>query len=121
MKVFIQTHTYKIRSLFKMGFISLVVIISYIAFLPNYEALPEVASLSDNFNHLIAFFVLSLFLDLGFSPTSRSLVISLLMYGLFIESVQYFLPNRAFDLLDIVVDLSGIMGYILIKIGVSKR
>lgn len=43
-------------------------------------------------------------------------VLILLAFGLQIELVQYFLPNREFSLLDVVADGIGIaMGMIVIK------
>jgi len=116
----ISRYIQKLRLFFRVVFFSLLFIIAYIAFLPNYDALPNFTSLSDIFNHFIAFFVLAIFLDFGFSPAYTHIFISLCLYGLFIECVQYFLPNRAFDLLDIAVDISGIMMYLVIKVGFDK-
>ena len=121
MKELLVAYTNKFRLFFRLSFFALLFIISYIAFLPNYNALPEMASLSDIFNHFIAFFVLALFLDLAYVPKYKILIISLLLYGLFIECVQYFLPNRAFDLLDVLVDSSGIFIYIFSKFIFNKR
>jgi len=118
---FFQVHTKKLILFSRFSFFSLLLIISYIAFLPNYDALPSFTSLSDLFNHFIAFFVLAMFLDFAFSPTYKNIILSLCIYGLFIECVQYFLPNRVFDLLDIAVDFFGIIMYILIKVGFDKK
>jgi len=121
MRVFLQRHANTLVLFSRISFFSLLVIISYIAFLPNYDELPSFTSLSDVFNHFIAFLVLAVFLDFAFSPKYRYLLFILLSYGLFIECVQYFLPNRAFDLVDIIVDLSGVIFYLLIKLGLGKR
>jgi len=112
-KQFFDKHTKRIRLFSKISFFSLLIIISYIAFLPNYDELPEFASLSDIFNHFIAFFVLSILLDQAYAPRCRHAFLMLLMYGLFIEIVQHFLPNRMFDLLDLVVDMIGVFVYFL--------
>ena len=108
-------HLTKLRLLSKISFVILLFIISYIAFLPNYEKLPELTSLSDVLNHFLAFFVLALFLDIGFQVKVDIAFSILFVYGLFIEFVQYFLPNRHFDLLDILVDLTGFIFYLIIK------
>ncbi len=94
-------------------FISLLFAISYIAFLPNYNTLPELTSMSDVLNHFLAFLVLSFFLDRGFSLRVRYAFAVLFAYGFYIEGVQYFLPNRAFELLDIAVDMIGFSAYYL--------
>jgi len=110
-----SSQLHKLRRFAKFSFIALVFIIAYIAFLPNYEALPEFTSLSDILNHFAAFLVLALFLDIGFQVKIRTAFLILMSYGLFIEVVQYFLPNRHFDLLDVLVDLTGCIVYYLIK------
>jgi len=99
----------------KILFIFLVLIIAYIAFLPNYEKLPELVSISGIINHFVAFFVLSIFLDIGYKLNYKTAFLILFMYGFFIEFVQFFLPNRAFELLDLVVDSSGIIVFYILK------
>lgn len=106
-------HTKTLRQLSKICFVSLVIIISYIAFLPNYNDLPEFTSVSDVLNHFFAFFVLSIFLDQGFTPKIGQAFLLLFIYGFFIETVQHFLPNRVFDLMDIAVDMVGVCTYYL--------
>jgi len=101
----------KLRTFSKIIFINLVVIISYLAFLPNYDELPELTSFSDVLNHFIAFITLAVFLDFGFQLRTKQAFIILVLYGVFIESVQYFLPTRAFDLMDILVDSAGLVFY----------
>ena len=111
----INKHLTKIRFISKLSFVSLLCIISYIAFLPNYEKLPDFTSLSDILNHFLAFFVLALFLDIGFHVKVKIAFLVLFTYGFFIEFVQYFLPNRAFDLMDILVDIFGLSVYYMFK------
>ncbi len=113
LKRFVNSHTQRVRLFSKICFVSLVIIISYIAFLPNYDDLPEFTSISDVLNHFFAFFVLALFLDQGFLPKIRNAFLLLFVYGFFIEAVQHFLPNRVFDLMDIIVDMIGICAYYL--------
>ena len=111
LKLFFEKHKKLRRLLSRISFVILVIIISYIAFLPNYNDLPEFTSLSDVLNHFFAFFVLSIFLDQGFSPKKRHAFLILFAYGFFIEAVQHFLPNRVFDLMDIAVDILGVVVY----------
>ena len=121
MRELLQLHSRKIQLASRVSFFSLLIIISYIAFLPNYNALPSFTSLSDVFNHFIAFFVLAMFLDFSFTPRYTYNIVFLSMYGIFIECVQYFLPNRAFDMLDVVVDISGVVIYLLLKTSFTKQ
>ena len=95
----------------RVAFVVLAIVIAIIAFLPNYDALPEVVSISDVLNHFGAFFVLAVLLDYGFSPSKVRQIGILFAYGFFIEAVQYFLPNRMFDLLDLVVDMAGVLAW----------
>ena len=89
--------------------------ISIIAFLPNYNGLPPVVTISSVLNHMIGFFVLAGFLHVSFEFKIQTKILVLLMYGFFIESVQYFLPNRFFDFFDIVVNMFGVgLFYLLI-------
>lgn len=109
------------RSLSKLLFILLVLIISYLAFIPSYDGLPEVVTVSGVINHFVAFLVLAFFLDHGYEVKVKNAFLLLFMYGLLIECVQYFLPNRVFELLDLVVDVSGILVFYVLKRGVSRR
>ena len=113
MRAFLQLE--KVRLLSKLLFILLLVIISVIAFLPNYDKLPEVVSISGVINHFVAFFVLAFFLDNAYQPKIKNALILLFAYGFFIEFVQYFLPNRCFELLDLVVDMSGVGAFYFLK------
>ena len=106
----------KVRNSSKVLLFLLLGIIAYIAFLPNYEKLPEFVSISGVINHFMAFLVLSFLLDNGFEINKKKAFLFLFIYGFFIEFVQYFLPNRAFELLDLLVDMSGVfVFYFLLK------
>ncbi len=108
LKLFVVENSKRVRRSAQVGFVALVIVISYIAFLPNYDDLPEFTTISDVINHFAAFFVLSLFLEMGFSPKQNVAFLILFLYGFFIEAVQHFLPNRVFDLMDIAVDMIGV-------------
>ncbi len=103
-----------IQTFFRLAFVGSLLTIATIAFLPNYDDLPEITSFSDILNHFAAFFVLSFLLEQGFGSGVRSAFAILFSYGLFIETVQHFLPSRCFDLLDLAVDLAGVLVYYLL-------
>ncbi|UZE95693.1 VanZ family protein [Alkalimarinus alittae] len=73
------------------------------------------STFNDKFNHLIAFGVLSFLSHIAFQNRPwLHWAIALFSYGLLIELVQYFLPHRAFSLLDLATDLLGIVAYVII-------
>ncbi len=102
---------YTLSSYMRASFFFILISIAYLAFRDNYDGLPKIISISDIINHFVAFFVLSFFLDKGFGCIFSVSFVLLLSYGFFIEIVQYFLPHRMFDLLDVLVDISGIVVY----------
>jgi len=71
----------------------------------------------DKLNHILAFWVLSFLIDFAYPKVSfyKYKLISLLVYGCFIEVVQHFLPYRTFSMLDIAADLVGVLFYIIVK------
>ena len=74
--------------------------------------LAEISFSSDKLNHFVAFFVLSLLTDLAYPKnTIKFKAISLFLYGLIIECVQWQLPYRSFSLLDLAADSGGILIY----------
>lgn len=91
--------------------------ISVLAFLPDYNALPSIVSLSDLINHAIAFSVLTALYTLAYRyPPFKRSVLLLLGYGAWIEMVQAFLPTRSSSLEDIAADSAGIvLGGLLMK------
>jgi VanZ family protein len=62
---------------------------------------------------VIAFYALALLVDFSFPQTgfNRVKTLSLLGYGLAIETIQYFLPYRSFELLDLGADAVGLFAY----------
>ena len=69
---------------------------------------------NDKINHIFAFFTLALLLDLSF-PNYPALAVgkisALIIYGLLIECIQYFLPYRSFSTLDLLADTSACLLY----------
>ncbi len=88
-----------------------VLLICFFAFAPVEDTL--VASVNDKLQHFSAFFVLALLLDFAFprAPYRWRKCLLLVVYGLLIEVVQYFLPWRSFSLLDWAVDIAALLTY----------
>lgn len=100
----------------KIAFFLTLLIISTLAFLPDYSELPPVVSFSDKLNHTAAFSVLFLLYRFSFTHAIQRIVISLLFYAIFIEVVQSFLPTREASIEDVFADSIGlILGIVLHK------
>ena len=85
----------------------LIAFVSAMAWLPvSNPAVTE--SNPDKFNHIAAFFVLTVVFNLAYTVNLVVLASIMMLYGILIELVQYFLPYRFFDLNDIVADAIGI-------------
>ena len=102
----------------KYMFFVTIVSIEYLATTSTHISIVE--NIWDKFNHFFAFFVLYILLSFAFESMSKILkVILLLLYGIQIEVVQYFLPHRYFSLLDVFADfvgiLLGIVGYYFVR------
>ena len=99
----------------KSIFISLLFIISYLAF--SRCEVSIVKHLWDKFNHFIAFFTLFILFAFSFANlTTIKRFALLLLYAVFIEFVQYFLPYRECSFLDIIADFIGMVGgYVVLK------
>lgn len=77
----------------------------------------------DKLGHLATFALLAFLLDSGW-PESRFHAKKwggLLAYGLAIEGLQHFIPNRSFDLLDAVADATGLILYGLLILPLLYR
>lgn len=90
--------------------------VTILAFLPNYDALPPFVSFSDLLNHAFAFSVLYILLTKAHPALSAmQVVLPLLLYAVWIETVQYFLPTRYAAWSDIAADSVGLLiAYLLI-------
>ncbi len=94
----------------KILFFSALSAITVLAFLPNYNTLPDALSFSDILNHFIAFATLALLFQYAYPELKNTLqVILLILYAVAIEIVQYFLPTRSADPLDVFFDMLGIL------------
>jgi VanZ family protein len=105
----------------KIAFFSALIIISTLAFIPDYSGLPPIASFSDKLNHTAAFTVLFLLYRFAFTHSTQRILMSLLFYALFIEVVQAFLPTREASLEDIFADSIGLVLGILLGRWIEKK
>ena len=89
--------------------------VTILAFLPNYDALPPFVSFSDLLNHALAFAVLYILFKKAYPSFSTvRIILPLLLYAVWIESVQYFLPTRYASLSDIAADSVGLLAAYLV-------
>lgn len=77
---------------------------------------PDAGISFDHFDKLVhasTFLVLAFLADAGWPQHGfgRAKYLPLLGYGILIECVQYFIPNRSFDLLDVAADATGLLLY----------
>jgi len=93
---------------------------TYFAFTPRHFALVE--HIYDKARHAAAFSVLAGLTDFAFprSTFGRDKIVCLLAYGVMIEVVQHFLPYRTAEVLDVVADGVGVVGYALMIPLLSK-
>lgn len=105
----------------KIAFFSALIIISTLAFLPDYSGLPPIASFSDKLNHAAAFTVLLLLYHFAFTHSMQRILSSLLFYAVFIEFVQAFLPTRTASIEDIFADSIGLAIGVLLSQWIEKK
>jgi len=71
----------------------------------------------DKVNHVGAFFVLSLLADFSYlkreALANKSL--TLLIFGMLIEALQYWVGYRYFEIGDLIADGAGILAYMLFR------
>lgn len=101
------------NTLFRVALLAAVSVTFFFAFSQTEH--PVVEHLNDKLKHIVAFVVLSFLTDFAFprSPFAHRKIAALLMLGVFIEVVQYFLPYREASFLDVLADAVGIAGYFL--------
>lgn len=89
-------------------------IITWMALTPSPGVLQQ--SVNDKLGHTLAFLLLALLAHASWSHRHFDwrLALPLLGYGVAIECIQYFVPNRFFSLLDILADAGGIGLYWLL-------
>jgi VanZ family protein len=107
-----------IQNIFRILFWSFFIFITVLAFIP--QSIKVVPRYSDKFNHLVAFFILTMLGNFAFNKPLLKLSLYLLSFGFFIELVQFFLPYRRFSLIDLCADLIGIFVFVIIQFGTRK-
>ena len=80
--------------------------------------MPKAFTLNDKVIHIVVFFGFAVLMDLSISrhPFWLWKGLPLLVYGIVIEIMQYYSPDRAFSLLDWVADFFGILLYFIVKV-----
>jgi len=68
---------------------------------------------ADKLQHALVFFVLSALAEAAWPRALRRAMAGVLLYGLLIECVQWFLPWREFSLLDWFADAVGVALWLL--------
>jgi VanZ family protein len=103
------------NTLFRVALVAAVSVTFYVAFSQTEPSVIE--NLNDKLKHIGAFVVLSFLTDFAFprSPFELRKMAALLLLGVFIEVVQYFLPYREASGLDVLADVAGIAGYVLAR------
>ncbi|MCC7277110.1 MAG: VanZ family protein [Chromatiaceae bacterium] len=101
------------RWIFRLGLWACLSLIAFLAFAPLAS---DPGTGHDKANHILAFLVLAGLADLAYPGSAPGRGwgkwVSLLAYGLFIETVQFFLPYREFSGWDLVADGIGIWLYV---------
>ena len=110
-------------NIYRVIFIVLILLISYLAIIPFSTTSIDVPHL-DKLLHFLAFFVLMTFLDLSTTrpiEVHLGLILCLLLYALAIEVIQYTLPYRSADLYDIFADCLGMLVYFVFIPRIKKE
>ena len=77
---------------------------------------------SDKIHHFLSYFLTSTFGFLAYSDKKFSkLFLFLLSLGFFLELFHLWIPNRYFELLDLVANFSGVLSSFLIFAVLQKR
>lgn len=76
-------------------------------------AFPESLQLNDKVIHLVVFFGFTMLVDIVSSrePFWLWKALPLILYGVGIEVLQYFSPDRSMSLLDALADMAGVLLY----------
>jgi len=99
------------RGFYKILFFTFTLIVVFIfAVIPN-DTLLEEYTYADKLKHLFAFFTLSFLLNRASSDMAQRFrnMSALLLFGIFIEFVQYYLPERTTSIEDVFADVVGIL------------
>ena len=101
-------------------YILYVFIITYFSLTPVEHKISE--SIWDKASHFIAYMLLAIFVKKVHIRFSYIIcVITCFSYSFIIECIQYFIPNRQFDILDMLANLLGaVLGVVLYYLIIEK-
>lgn len=102
------------KTIYKVAFFIVVLLLMFSPVLPDkLKELFVFLQLTDKMEHFIAFFLLSLLLNRASSTIHHRIrnVLALLAFGIFIEIIQYFIPERDADFFDFIADAMGIAAF----------
>jgi VanZ family protein len=103
----------------KVFLIIYIIIINYLAFMPISN---DIGTESDKVNHILAFIVFTFLISQSFKISNFKIIISGLIFGIYIELIQYFIPYRSSDIRDIMADILGVLlALILLNLIVNIR
>lgn len=106
------------RKTARAGFWIVAVVVLGVAMIPGNTGLPALLGW-DKLNHLMAFFVLTVFARLGWPNLSKTwLLLMLLSYGVAVEILQTLpLVGRSADIMDVVANAIGLgLGFLVAPI-----
>ena len=99
----------ELRKLKTFILIIIITILTILSLIPTTNILTP--GLNDKALHFTAYIFLSFMTDFLLNKKIIYLITILFIYGLLIEFIQYFLPFRQFELLDIAANTAGIAVY----------
>ena len=98
----------------QLPFYCLLFLVTYLSVMPSVET--PGFELSDKVLHFLAYLGVSAWAYFGFPKASWKLALMVLLWGIGIELVQWQLPTRAFELLDILANsLGALAGWQIMK------
>lgn len=100
------------KTVYKVAFFIVVLLLMLSPILPEkFETTMSFLRLNDKMEHMIAFFLLSFLLNRASSTIAHRTrnVLALLAFGIAIECIQYFIPNRSMSAYDVLADIAGIV------------
>jgi VanZ family protein len=99
---------------FKLLLMITLLLVTWQALTPHLPNQPEI--INDKLGHALVFLLLAAISDHAYASSAFAVkkISYLLVYGIAIECIQYYIPGRMFSLLDIGADLGGLLLYLLI-------